>query len=76
MDWLLGGDVWPTDQLPPATGHPPPAAARRASVTCQPGVVGLGVPFGHALLGQDLAQPGMLVVHGSFPSEISTATYR
>jgi hypothetical protein len=31
-------------------------------------MVGLLVPFGDALLGQGLAQPGMLVVHGSSPS--------
>jgi hypothetical protein len=28
---------------------------------------GLLAPFGDVLLGQDLAQPGMLVVHGSHP---------
>jgi hypothetical protein len=30
-------------------------------------MVGLLVPFGDALVGQRLAQPGMLVVHGSHP---------
>jgi hypothetical protein len=76
MDWLLGGEVWPADQLPPATGPPTPAAARRASATCQTGVVGLRVPLGHPLLGQDPAQPGMLVVHRSFPSDSQLLPYR
>jgi hypothetical protein len=41
--------------------------ARRASITCQPRLVGLLVPFGDALLGEHLAQPGMLVMHGPSP---------
>jgi hypothetical protein len=54
-------------QPPPATAGSPPAPTRRASVTYQPRMVGLLVAFGDALVGQRLAQPGMLVVHGSHP---------
>src|SRR5215216_2871376 len=61
--WLVGGDGWPPGQLPPATDRPPPSAARRASASHQSRMGGLLVPLGDALLGQDLAQPGMLVVH-------------
>jgi hypothetical protein len=66
--WVGGrrASCWPPGQLPPAIGQPP-TAARRASTTRQPGVGGLLSPFADALLGQHLAQPGMLVVHGSFP---------
>jgi hypothetical protein len=35
---------------------------------------GLLSPLGDVLLGQDLAQPGMLVVHVSFPSCSSAAS--
>jgi hypothetical protein len=63
MNRLIGGDAWPAGQLPPATGRPRPAATRRTSATPQPGMSGLLPPFGDALLGQHLAQPGMLVVH-------------
>jgi len=41
---------------------------RWASATEQSCVGGLLVPLGDALVGQDLAQAGMLVVHVSFPS--------
>jgi hypothetical protein len=51
---LVGGAAWPPGQLPPAAGCPSPAAARRASATCQPRLGGLLVPVGDALLGQDL----------------------
>jgi hypothetical protein len=69
VGWLLGGDGWPPGQLPPATGHPCPApAAGWASATHQSRMGGLLSPFGDALLGQRLAQPGMLVVHVSSPS--------
>src|SRR5215218_8727027 len=68
-DWLVGGDGWPAGQLPPATGRPPLAPTMRwASATEQSCVGGLLVPLGDALVGQDLAQAGMLVVHVSFPS--------
>jgi DNA-binding CsgD family transcriptional regulator len=63
----MGGDAWPPGQPPPATGRPPPALARRASGAQQPRMGGLLQPLGPALLGQYLAQPRMLVVHGSFP---------
>jgi hypothetical protein len=64
MGWLLGGGGWPPGQLPPAMDHPPPApAARWASATRKPCLGGLLSPFGDALVGQHLAQPGMLVVH-------------
>jgi hypothetical protein len=66
-DWLVGGDGWPADQLPPATSRSRPTLALRwASATNQPRMSGLLVPLGDALLGQDLAQPSMLVVHVSF----------
>jgi hypothetical protein len=69
MDWLLGGDGWPPGQLPPATGRPGPTpATRRASATPQPRLGGLLSPLGDVLVGQDLAQPGMLVVHVPSPS--------
>jgi hypothetical protein len=45
----------------------PPMPTRRVSVTYQPRMGGLLVAFGDALVGQCLAQPGMLVVHGSHP---------
>jgi hypothetical protein len=64
---LVGGVAWPPHQLPPATGCPSAAAARRASATCQSDLGGLLVPIGDALLGQGLAEPGMLVVHGPSP---------
>jgi hypothetical protein len=67
VGWLVGRDAWPPGQLPPAAAQPPPAPARRASATHQPGMVSLLMPFGDALLGQGLAQPGMLVVHRSHP---------
>jgi AAA ATPase domain len=67
VDWLVGRDAWPPGQLPPAAAQPPPAPARRASATHQPCMVGLLVAFGDALVGQRLAQPGVLVVHGSHP---------
>src|SRR5215218_3320094 len=76
MDWLLGGDGWPPGQLPPATARPPPSAARRVSATHQPRMGGLLPPLGDALLGQDLAQPGMLVVHVSFPSCSSACLFQ
>jgi hypothetical protein len=67
-DWLVGGDGWPPSRLPPATGRPPPVPATRwTSATHQLRVGGLLSPFGDALLGQRLAQPGMLVVHVAFP---------
>src|SRR5215218_3564859 len=62
LDGLLGGDSWPPGQLPPATARPP-LAARRAGATRQPCMGGLLSPFGDALLGQRLAEVGMLVVH-------------
>jgi hypothetical protein len=69
MGWLLGGDGWPAGQLPPATGRPRSTPTpRRASAEPQPRMGGLLSPFGDALLGQDLAQPGMLVVHVRSPS--------
>ena len=64
---LVGGAAWPSHQLPPATGCPSAAAARWASATCQPDLGGLLVPIGDALLGQGLAEPGMLVVHDRSP---------
>jgi hypothetical protein len=64
---LVGGTAWPPHQLPPATGCPSAAAARLASATCHPGLGGLMVPVGDALLGQGLAKPGVLVVHGPSP---------
>ena len=68
MGWLLGGHVQPPGgQPPPATASSPPAPTRRASVSYQPRLGGLLVAFGDALVGQCLAQPGMLVVHGSHP---------
>jgi hypothetical protein len=52
VDGLVGGDSWPPGQLPPATGRPPSVpAARWTSATRQPGVGGLLVAFGDALLG-------------------------
>src|SRR5512132_4388067 len=69
LDGLLGGDGWPAGQLPPATGCPRPTPSTgRASGTPQPCVSGLLPSLGDALLGQDLAEPGMLVVHVSSPS--------
>jgi hypothetical protein len=62
--WLLGGDGWPPSQLPPATGRPGATpATRRAGAEPQPRLGGLLSPLGDVLVGQDLAQPGMLVVH-------------
>jgi hypothetical protein len=64
MGWLLGGDGWPFGELPPAAGRPRPATAVWwASATDQSCMGGLLVPLGDALVGQRLAQPGMLVVH-------------
>jgi len=72
MGGLVGGDVWPAGQLPPATGRPPGAAAtRRASTPEQSRQGSLLVPFGDALGGQGLAQPSMLVVHAASPSCVS-----
>src|SRR5215211_6693699 len=66
-DGRLGGSTWPTGQLPPATGQPSVApVARPTSVMRESGMGGLLVPLGDALLGQQLAQPGMLVVHVLF----------
>jgi hypothetical protein len=65
--WVVGGHAWPPGQPPPATTRPRPAPAGRASATRQPRLVGLLAPFDDALLGQRLTQPGVLVVHGSFP---------
>jgi DNA-binding CsgD family transcriptional regulator/tetratricopeptide (TPR) repeat protein len=76
MDWLLGGDGWPAGHLPPAPGRPPPSAARRASATRQSCMGGLLSPLGDALLSQDLAEPGMLVVHESVLSCSSAAPQR
>jgi tetratricopeptide (TPR) repeat protein len=68
VGWLVGGHVQPPGgQPPPATASSPSAPTRRASVTYQPPLGGLLVAFGDALVGQRLAQPGMLVVHGSHP---------
>jgi hypothetical protein len=68
VGWLVGRDAWPPGgQPPPATAQPPPSPARRASATHQSRLGGLLVAFGDALLGQGLAQPGMLVVHGPHP---------
>src|SRR5829696_4845996 len=61
------GALRATDWLPPATARPPPSAARRASASHQPRMGGLLPPLGDALLGQDLAQPGMLVIHVVLP---------
>jgi hypothetical protein len=67
--WLLGGDGWPPGQLPPAMGRSRPTpTTRRATAIPQPRMGGLLSLFGDALLSQYLAQPGMLVVHVSFPS--------
>jgi hypothetical protein len=66
--WLLGGDGRAPGQLPPPTGRPGPTpTTRRASAEPQPRMGGLLVALGDALLGQYLAQPGMLVAHGSSP---------
>jgi len=70
--WLLGGDGWPAGQLPPAMGRPRSTpTTRRASAEAQPRLGGLFSPLGDALLGQRLAQPGMLVVHVPSPSSSS-----
>jgi hypothetical protein len=72
MGWLLGGDGWPAGQLPPATGRPRSTpAVWWASAPRKPCLGGLLSPLGDVLVGQDLAQPGMLVVHVSFPSSSS-----
>jgi hypothetical protein len=72
MGWLLGGDGWPPGQLPPAIGRPRPTpAVWWASATRKPCLGGLLSPLGDVLFGQCLAQPGMLVVHVSFPSSSS-----
>jgi hypothetical protein len=69
MGRLLGGDGWPAGQLPPAMGRPRPTPApRRASAEPQPRLGGLLSLLGDVLVGQDLAQPGMLVVHVPSPS--------
>jgi hypothetical protein len=74
MDWLLGGDAWSPGQLQRGTSRPRPAsAAQWSSAACQPRMDGLLPAFGDALLGQDLAQLGMLVVHVSFPSCVSAS---
>jgi hypothetical protein len=66
-DGRLGRGAWPAGQLPPATGGPLPAsAARSTSAVGQPGLGGLLLSFGDALGGQQLAQPGVLVVHIRF----------
>jgi hypothetical protein len=63
-DGRLGSGAWPADQLPPATDQPPVApAARPTSNVGQPSLGSLLLSFGDALGGQQLAQPGMLVVH-------------
>src|SRR5215211_7197535 len=68
VGWLVGGHIQPPGgQPPPATAGSPSAPTRRAGVTYQPRMVGLLVAFGDALVGQRLAQPGMLVVHESHP---------
>jgi hypothetical protein len=74
LDGLLGGEGWPPGQLPPAAGRPPPSAALGVSAGHQLRMGGLLSALGDALLGQDLAQPGMLVVHVSFPSCSSVAS--
>jgi hypothetical protein len=66
---LAAGGGWPPGQLPPATDRPRPApATQRATAIPHPRMGGLLPLFGDALLSQDLAQPGMLVVHVWFPS--------
>jgi hypothetical protein len=66
MGWPLGGGGWPSGQLPPATDCSPPApAARWASAAGKPCLDRLLSPFGDALVGQRLAQLGMLVAHVS-----------
>jgi hypothetical protein len=68
-DGRLGGDACPAGQLQPPTSHPPTVpTTRRASATREPRMAGLLVSSCDALLSQDLAQPGMLVVHESLPS--------
>jgi hypothetical protein len=72
MGWLLAGDGWPAGQLPPAMGRPRPTpAVWWMSATRKPCLGGLLSPLGDVLVGQDLAQPGMLVVHGPSPSSSS-----
>jgi hypothetical protein len=66
-DGRLGGGAWPAGQLPPATGGPLPASsARSTGAVGQPGLGGLLLSFGDALGGEQLAQPGVLVVHIRF----------
>jgi hypothetical protein len=60
-DGRLGRDARPAGQLPPSS-QPAPVAAGPSAVG-EPGPGGLPVSFRDALLGQSLAQPGMLVVH-------------
>jgi hypothetical protein len=62
--WPLGGDARRLGQPPPAKGHPASAlAARRTSSTQQPCRNSLLLQLGHALLGQHLTQPHVLVMH-------------
>jgi hypothetical protein len=75
--WLLGGDGWPAGQLPPATGRSRSTpAVWWASATRKPCLGGLLSPLGDALVGQRLAQPGMLVVHFPAPSSSSACLFQ
>lgn len=74
--WLLGGDGGPPGQLPPAMGPGPTPTTRRATAIPQPRMGGLLSLFGDAVLSQDLAQPGMLVVHVWFPSAARSGVQR
>jgi hypothetical protein len=65
--WVLGGGR-PRDQLPAAravspNGAPSTGAGESAGLCHAPAHGSLLSPIGHALLGQRLAQPGMVVVH-------------
>jgi hypothetical protein len=63
-DGRLGRGAWPAGQLPPATNGPlPVSAARLTGALRQPGLGGLLLSLGEALGGEQLAQPGVLVVH-------------
>jgi hypothetical protein len=76
VNWCLGGGRLGDRRRRPATGQPPPAtscpasapAAWRTSAPHRPLAGGLLAPLGHALLGQELAEPCVLVMHGSLLS--------
>jgi hypothetical protein len=62
-DWLVGGDAGPASQLPPATGQPCPAPPAAGWAGGQPRLGGLLLELGAVLVGQGLAEVGVLVVH-------------